>query len=99
MGETLDLCWGPVGNGSPRVNFGDKSRSFGVKRIKFCVKNVKSPHFLAVEREDVRNQKLFSTLSLDIFLSFMRFSLGPRTMGLYKMGVLEESKEKSNKFW
>jgi len=81
-----------VGNGSPGVNFRVKSPSFGVESPNFVGKNVQSLHFVTVEHEDVSNQKGFSTLSLDSCVGLMRSALGSRTMGLYKKGVLEESK-------
>lgn len=34
-GESPYLCWGLVGNGSPRVSFGVKSPSFGAERPSF----------------------------------------------------------------
>ena len=55
-------CLGGVGNGSPRVNFGVKSPSFGAKRPNFCIINVKSLHFVVLECEGVNSQKGFPPL-------------------------------------
>jgi len=71
---------------------GVKSPSFGAKSPNFVGKNAKSPHFVTAEREDLSSQNGFSALSLDSYVDLMISALGPRTMGLYKKGVLEEFK-------
>lgn len=48
---------------------------------------------MTTEKRDVICQKVFSALSLDSCFCVMRSSLGSQTMGLYKNGVLKESKE------